>query len=167
MKTLNCLIIIIISLSLNCNTKETYNYFFNFDNEEFVLPDKIKAYKKQHKIKYYLYRGFRGSTQNYTTILQLENNPIWFGTKNVLESFYEEKSIAGITFSTSENVLDSLRYNFEKENNKKFSLSKDLYIMEITDKITLVLRDYDSKIYISYYYLLNKRELEKYVKNVF
>ena len=158
---------IIILFNINCSTKDNTQYIINFDNEKFKIPIKIKDFKKQHNLKYYVYIGFEGNTKNYTTILQLESQPRWTGSDNSFENDYVNKTVVGITFMSQENVYDSLRNNFEKHYKKKFDFINNINKMKITNQITLIIRLYKNRTYISYYYNIKEKDIYKYAKNVF
>lgn len=165
-------IILFISLMLSCYSSTTSGkkVSFAFDGQTYTLPDNVKDLQVKNKFKYFVYRGFRGQSENYTTVLQLDKNPLWVGSENVDESFYANKKVVGITFiqSTAKINLNDIQKQIEVNYKKKFTAfeNTDYQKLETDEGIIIITSQKKANNYISFYFDLKNKDVLEYVKNV-
>ncbi|MDI9312558.1 MAG: hypothetical protein QM535_20270, partial [Limnohabitans sp.] len=163
-------ILICSLLILSCSIKGNNKIItFAFDSQTFTLPNKVRNLQTQHNIKYFVYRGFRGYTENYNILLNLDKYPIWIGSENVNEITYQNDNVIGITFigSTTKIDLKSKKNQLEIIYKAKFvSLKGSVYQkLETKEGITIVAYTKKNNAYFSFFIGLKDNDVLEYVKN--
>lgn len=165
-------IIIFISLMLSCSSSTTSNkeVSFTFDGQTYTLPSNVKDLQVKNQFIYFVYIGFRGQSENYTTVLQLDKSPIWVGSENVDESFYANKKVVGITFiqPTAKINLNDIQKQIEMNYKKKFTSfeNTDYQKLETDEGIIIIISQKKANNYLSFYFDLKNKDILEYVKNV-
>jgi hypothetical protein len=157
-------------LSCSLSTTSNKEVSFTFDGQTYTLPSKVKDIQVKNQFKYFVYRGFRSQSENYTAVLQLDKNPLWVGSENVDESFYSNKKVVGITFiqSTAKINLNDIQRQIEINYKKKFTSfeNTDYQKLETDEGIIVITSQKKANNYVSFYFDLKSKEIPEYVKNV-
>jgi hypothetical protein len=134
------------------------------------LPNTVKYFKVKDQFKYFVYRGFRSQSDNFTAVLQLDKSPQWLGSENVDESFYDDKKVVGITFvqSTARINLNRIQHNIEFYYKSRFTVFEgtDYRILKSDEGIFIVISQKYDNTFISFYFDLEINEIPEYVKHV-
>lgn len=171
MKNTIAICLITLILNLGCKPKaEKENCKINFSGLEFTLPNTVKEIKKSNNLKYQIYRGFRGEFKEYELVIQIKGNPIWTGTENVEEEFYDNESVVGFTF-IKDSCLDIQKTIKEVSKLYSISLIKDenkneYYYAELNNYFIVVYTKLKC-CYISFYNGLYKKDIQTYIEGVF
>lgn len=161
--------IIIVLLSFNCTffDKEN-NKSFDFDGQTFFLPGKVKEFQKKNNFEYSVYRGFRGQTKSYISVLLLEDNYLWTGSENVTEEFYKNHNVVGILFKEKKGVnLDDKKEQLEYIYNKTFEpLGKTSFeFVKLENDIVVVSSKKNMNSYLTFFVNQSNNSIRKYLEN--